>query len=61
MFDYLSEITMSLLTAARAKKPDMGYAPDFVLHALGPHLNEMKRQGVCVDLFEYVCILFSLH
>lgn len=48
MFDYLSEITMSLLTAARAKKPDMGYAPDFVLHALGPHLNEMKRQGIRV-------------
>ncbi|KAG0713453.1 hypothetical protein GWK47_016202 [Chionoecetes opilio] len=48
MFDYLSEITMSLLTAARAKKPELGFAPDFVLHALGPHLAEMKRQGIRV-------------
>lgn len=48
MFDYLSEITMSLLTAARAKKPELGFAPDFVLHALGPHLAEMKRKGVRV-------------
>uniref|UniRef100_A0A0P4W754 Uncharacterized protein n=1 Tax=Scylla olivacea TaxID=85551 RepID=A0A0P4W754_SCYOL len=48
MFDYLSEITMSLLTAARAKKPELGFAPDFVLYALGPHLAEMKRQGIRV-------------
>ncbi|KAK4308655.1 hypothetical protein Pmani_019655 [Petrolisthes manimaculis] len=48
MFDYLSEITMSLLTAARAKKPDLGYAPDFVLFALGPYLNEIKRKGIRV-------------
>jgi hypothetical protein len=27
MFDYLSELTMSLLTAAKAKKPEFGYAP----------------------------------
>ncbi|KAK8748138.1 hypothetical protein OTU49_016330 [Cherax quadricarinatus] len=48
MFDYLSEITMSLLTAAHAKKPEFGYAPDFVLFAIGPHLNEIKRRGIRV-------------
>lgn len=48
MFDYLSEITMSLLTAARAKKPEFGYAPDFVLFALGPYLNDIKRKGIRV-------------
>lgn len=47
MFDYLSEITMSLLTAARAKKPELGYAPDFVLFAIGPYLNDIKRKGMC--------------
>ncbi|XP_071545172.1 uncharacterized protein [Panulirus ornatus] len=46
MFDYLSEITMSLLTAARAKKPELGYAPDFVLFAIGPYLNDIKRKGI---------------
>ncbi|XP_033632246.1 uncharacterized protein LOC117293880 [Asterias rubens] len=48
VFDYLSEITMSLLTAARHKKPDLGYAPDFVLAAVGPLLNEIKKRGIRV-------------
>ncbi|KAK8748133.1 hypothetical protein OTU49_016330 [Cherax quadricarinatus] len=39
---------MSLLTAAHAKKPEFGYAPDFVLFAIGPHLNEIKRRGIRV-------------
>lgn len=45
--DYLSEITMSLLTAARAKKPELGYAPDFV-QSLGPLLGQVKKQGLKV-------------
>ena len=46
--DYLSEITMSLLTAAKHKMPDMGYAPDFVQAAVGPYLAGIKANGVKV-------------
>ena len=45
VFDYLAEMTMSLLAAARAKQPEMGYAGDFVTQ-LRPHLAEAMRQGV---------------
>ena len=44
MFDYLSELTMSLLTGARQKNPQLGYAPDFV-QAVGPYLNDIKQKG----------------
>ena len=37
---------MSLLTAAKQKNPDLGYAPDFVAHAVGPHLKDIQRKGV---------------
>ncbi|XP_065110388.1 uncharacterized protein lratb.1 [Paramisgurnus dabryanus] len=47
VFDYLSEITMSLLTAAKAKAPNMGYAPDFVL-ALSPFIKDISRKGIRV-------------
>lgn len=46
MFDYLSELTMSLLTASKQKNPDLGYAPDFVTHAVGPHLQDIQKKGV---------------
>jgi len=45
--DYLSEITMSLLVAARSKNPQLGFTPDFV-ESIAPHLAEIKRQGVRV-------------
>lgn len=45
VFDYLSEVTMSLLTAAQQKNPELGYAPDFVMHALGPYLKDIKNKG----------------
>ncbi|XP_060754577.1 uncharacterized protein lratb.1 isoform X2 [Neoarius graeffei] len=48
VFDYLSEITMSLLTAAKAKTPNMGYAPDFVLAAISPFIKEISQKGIRV-------------
>jgi len=43
--DYLSEITMSLLAAAKNKNPQLGFTPDFV-ESIAPHLGEIKRQGI---------------
>ncbi|MED6287931.1 hypothetical protein CHARACLAT_021408 [Characodon lateralis] len=48
VFDYLSEITMSLLTAARTKMPNLGYAPDFVQVALAPYIDDIHRKGIRV-------------
>ncbi|XP_048366008.1 uncharacterized protein LOC125440300 isoform X2 [Sphaerodactylus townsendi] len=48
VFDYLSEITMSLLTAAKAKSPDLGYTPDFVLTAMSPYIKDIHKKGVRV-------------
>ncbi|XP_047442372.1 uncharacterized protein lratb.1 isoform X1 [Mugil cephalus] len=48
VFDYLSEITMSLLTASKTKMPNQGYAPDFVQVALAPFINDIHRKGIRV-------------
>jgi hypothetical protein len=45
VFDYLAELTMSLLASARAKRPEMGYAGDFV-ELMRSNLPEIMRQGV---------------
>uniref|UniRef100_A0AAY4CVS4 Uncharacterized protein n=1 Tax=Denticeps clupeoides TaxID=299321 RepID=A0AAY4CVS4_9TELE len=48
VFDYLSEITMSLLTAVKAKDPNLGYTPDFVLAAMLPFIKDIHKMGVRV-------------
>ncbi|MGE0580059.1 acyclic terpene utilization AtuA family protein [Reyranella sp.] len=47
VFDYLAEITMSLLARIRARKPELGYVPDFI-EAIAPLLAEIKTRGIRV-------------
>ena len=47
VFDYLAEITMSLLSRVKAKDPTQGYAPDFV-STMRPLLKEIKARGIKV-------------
>lgn len=48
VFDYLAEITMSILARARDKAPDQGYATDFVSSTMRECLPEIARQKVKV-------------
>lgn len=48
VYDFLAEITMSILARARAADSSKGYAHDFVTAVIKPHVNEIARQGVRV-------------
>ncbi|MDO9451760.1 MAG: acyclic terpene utilization AtuA family protein, partial [Stagnimonas sp.] len=48
VFDYLAEITMSILAAKRMRDANDGYATDFVEHVMAPLLPELQRRGIKV-------------
>lgn len=47
VFDYLAEITMSLMAGARLKDPQAGFAGDFV-EVLAPLLTQLSEQNIRV-------------
>lgn len=48
VFDYLAEITMSILARARLKDPATGYATDFVTGVMARHARAIAERGLRV-------------
>ncbi|HAD38308.1 MAG TPA: DUF1446 domain-containing protein [Gammaproteobacteria bacterium] len=46
VYDYLAEITMSIMARAHARDQNRGFATDFIDAVLQPHLADMAAQGV---------------
>ena len=47
VYDYLAEVTMSILASAKAKAPDTaGYARDFIDAVLRPHARDIAQTGI---------------
>jgi hypothetical protein len=48
VFDYLAELTMSILAAAKGKDPHLGYATDFVTVTMKTILHDVVAHGIRV-------------
>lgn len=48
VMDYLAEITMSILARMKAKKPELGYATDFVTMVMKPLAKEIAEKKIRV-------------